>query len=188
MSAFEKRFVNSSSHSRQVAEQAVRRLRHIPIQAGQRYLDVGCGNGLATLHVAGVFRLQATGVDLDAAQIELAQAAAGDSTDLSFMTASATELPFDTGCFDIVFSNKAMHHVPDWRRAIEEIKRVVARGGHVVFADLNTPPALAPLLRRTIGHRAGVFTRRDLDGCFADLNNVHRKTYGVYYEAVFVKS
>jgi ubiquinone/menaquinone biosynthesis C-methylase UbiE len=187
MGTFEKRFVNATAHSRQVAEQTVGRLRHVPLHAGGRYLDVGCGNGLATLHVADTLGLRAVGVDLDPAQIELARRAACSRTDVSFVTASATQLPFATAAFDIVSTNKTMHHVPEWWLALDEIKRVAAPGGYVVFADLNVPLALAPLLRPAVGHVAGVFTRRDLDRCFSGLCDVHRSARWLHYEAVFAK-
>ena len=124
---------------------------------------------------------------MDPAQIELARRAACNRTDVSFVTASATQLPFDTARFDIVATNKTMHHVPDWWLALDEIKRVVAPGGYVVFADLNVPSALAPLLRLTAGHVAGVFTRHDLDRSFSGLRGVHRNAGWLHYEAVFAK-
>jgi ubiquinone/menaquinone biosynthesis C-methylase UbiE len=187
MGTLEKRFVNAAAHSRHVAEQAVRRLRYVPVHAGSSYLDVGCGNGEATLHVADTLGLRAVGVDLDPAQIELARRAACDRRDVSFVTASATQLPFATARFDIVSTNKTMHHVPDWWLALDEITRVVAPGGYVVFADLNVPSALAPLFRLTVGHVAGVFTRRDLERCFSGLLGVHRNADWFHYEAVFAK-
>lgn len=188
MAAFEKRFVNLAAHSRHVAEVTVKRLSRVPIQAGWNYLDVGCGNGLATLHVAATLGLRGVGVDVDPAQIELAKRAAGNRTDVSFVIGSATELPFPTAGFDIVSTNKTMHHVPEWWLALEEITRVVASGGYLVFADLNAPLALAPLLRPALGHIAGVFTRHDLDCCFSGLRAVHRRRRWLHYEAVFVKS
>lgn len=187
MGSFEKRFVNALSHSRRVAAHALRRLKHVPLQRGWTYLDVGCGNGLATLDVAGALELRAVGVDVDPEQIELARRAAGDRADVSFVTASATTLPFDAGQFDIVFTNKALHHVPDWKLALNEVQRVVSPGGYVVFADLSAPALLAPLLRPLVGHTAGVFTWRDLDRAFAELRKVHRNASWLHYEAVFVK-
>jgi ubiquinone/menaquinone biosynthesis C-methylase UbiE len=105
MRPFEKRFVNAMAHSQQVAEQIVRRLRHVPLRAGGTGLDVGCGNGLATLHVADTLGLHVVGVDVDPAQFELARRAAGNRPGVSFVTASATELPFETARFDIVSTN-----------------------------------------------------------------------------------
>ncbi len=148
---------------------------------------MGCGNGQATLHVADALGLRATGVDLDPAQIELARRATGERTGVSFVVASATQLPFDTARFDIVATNKTMHHVPEWWLALDEIARVVAPGGYVVFADLTAPFALAPLLRPALGRVAGVFTRRDLDRCFSGLRGIHRNARWLHYEAVFAK-
>jgi ubiquinone/menaquinone biosynthesis C-methylase UbiE len=187
MRPLEKRFVNAAAHSRHVAEQTIRRLQHVPLQAGWRYLDVGCGNGLATLHVANTLGLRAVGVDVDQAQIELARRAAGSRRDVSFVTASATQLPFANASFDIVSTNKTMHHVPEWWLALDGIKRVVAPGRYVVFADLNVPAALALLLRPTVGHAFSVFTRRDLDRCFSGLRDVHRNAGWLHYQAVFAK-
>ena len=44
------------------------------------------------------------------------------------MTASATELPFDSGQFDIVFTNKALHHVPEWQQAIDHLDQSQTEG------------------------------------------------------------
>jgi len=187
MGTLEKRFVNATAHSRHVAEQTIERLRHVPLHAGWRYLDVGCGNGLATLHVADTLSLRAVGVDVDPAQVALARRAAGSRSDVSFLTASATQLPFPTASFDIVSTNKTMHHVPEWWVALDEIQRVVAPGRYVVFADLNVPAAFAPLLRPTLGLVSGVFTRRDLDRCFSGLRDVHRNAGWLHYQAVLAK-
>lgn len=187
MGALEKRFVNAPAHSRQVAEHAVARLRHVPLQAGWRYLDVGCGNGAAALHVADMLGVRVVGVDVDPAQIELARCLAGSRTDVSFVTASATHLPFAAASFDIVFTTKTMHHVPDWWRAMDEITRVAAHGGYIVFADLHMPSVLVPLLRLAVGDRAGVFSRRDLDRRLSGLRGVHRNARWFHYEAVLLK-
>ena len=63
MTSIEKRFVNDIGHSRRVAEDAVRRLRHVPVERGWSYLDVGCGNGAAALHVADTFGMRVVGVE-----------------------------------------------------------------------------------------------------------------------------
>jgi SAM-dependent methyltransferase len=42
-------------------------------------------------------------------------------------------MPLLLGRFDIVFTNKTMHHVPDWWLALDEIKRVAAPPGFPSF-------------------------------------------------------
>jgi ubiquinone/menaquinone biosynthesis C-methylase UbiE len=186
MSRIEKRFVNDIGHSRRVAEEAVRRLRHIPVQPSWSYLDVGCGNGAAALLVADTFGLHVLGVDVDPQQIAMARSAAGDRTDVLFMTADATCLPFDGGQFDIIATNKTTHHIPRWSSAIAEMGRVLKPQGYLVYADLKAPSWLGWVLKPVAGH-AGVFTGADLDRCFASWHQVHRETGWLHYQAILQK-
>ena len=186
MTRIEKRFVNEIGHSRKVAEEAVRRLRHVPVHRGWSYLDVGCGNGAAALLVADTFGVRVVGVDVDPQQIALARIAAGDRPDVLFMTADATCLPFEDGRFDIAATNKATHHVPRWSSALDEMRRVLKPNGYLVYADLKAPSWLAWVLKPLAGH-AGVFTGADLDRCFASLHRVHRHTGWLHYEAILQK-
>jgi ubiquinone/menaquinone biosynthesis C-methylase UbiE len=186
MTRIEKRFVNEIGHSGRVAEEAVRRLRHVSVQRSWSYLDVGCGNGAAGLLVADTFGVRVVGVDVDPQQIALASAAARDRTDVFFMTADATGLPFEDGRFDIVATSKTTHHVPKWSPALAEMRRVLKPRGYLVYADLKAPSWLARVLKPLAGH-VGVFTGADLDRCFASLQPVHRHTGWLHYEAILQK-
>lgn len=186
MTRIEKRLVNDIGHSRNVAERAVRRLSHVPVDRDWSYLDVGCGNGAAALLVADTFGVRVVGVDVDHQQIALARTAAGNRTDVLFMTADASCLPFADRHFDIVATSKAMHHVPQWSAAIAEMRRVLKPQGYLLYADLKAPSWLAWVLKPVAGP-AGVFTAADLDRCFASLQSVQRRTGWLHYEAIFQK-
>ena len=186
MTGIEKRFVNEIGHSRRVADEAVRRLRHVPVHRDWSYLDVGCGNGAAALLVADTFGMRVVGVDVDAQQIELARTAAGDRDDVLFVTADATCLPFEDRRFDIAATSKATHHVPRWSSALAEMQRVLKPHGYLVYADLKAPSWLAWALKPLAGY-AGVFTEADLDRCFASLQRVHRHAGWLHYEAILQK-
>lgn len=186
MAGIEKYFVNGTGHSRSVAEQAVRRLHRVPLDRGWSYLDIGCGNGAAALRVADTFGVRAVGVDVDPQQIALARAAAGGRSDVLFMTADATCLPFEDARFEIVATNKTTHHVPRWSAALAEMRRVLKPHGFLVYADLKMPTWLAWTLTPLAG-RAGVFTGADLDRSFASLRPIHRRTGWLHYEATWQK-
>jgi ubiquinone/menaquinone biosynthesis C-methylase UbiE len=139
MNRLEKLFVNSDRHSKRVATQAVQRIRRIDHKAGQRLLDVGCGNGAASLHLAQTFAVDVTGVDIDPEQIQFAAQAAHGVPGARFLVADATRLPFPDDRFDIVYTNKTTHHVADWPIALAEIARVLKPGGRLVYSDFAAP-------------------------------------------------
>lgn len=163
MGKFEMLFVNSATHSESVAEAAVRRLRSLPIGADQTYLDVGCGNGAATLRVADAYGLSVTGVDVDPQQIEAARRSADGKINVRLMLADATCLPFGEAEFDVVATNKTTHHVPEWKKAIAEMIRVLKPGGYLVYSDLVIPGRIASVLKVLGVSRYGLPTRRGIE-------------------------
>ena len=54
--------------------------------------------------------------------------------------ADATALPFTEGSFDVVVSHLMLHHVIQWRQALEEVSRVLRPGGRFVGYDLVATP------------------------------------------------
>ena len=186
MVELEKRFVNASAHSRRVAEIAERRLRRVPFRAGQKYLDVGCGNGAAALQVAAACGVDVTGIDVDPEQFRLAWEAAGSQDQVRFLVGDATRLPFDAGEFDIVATNKTTHHISDWKAALAEMVRVLRPGGYFLYGDLVVPKWLALIGRSVAPRSAGFVTREELDR-FARAHNmaiVHTAARAAQYEVV----
>ena len=58
---------------------------------------------------------------------------------VTFRKASASELPFDSGSFDLAISNMVFHEVSsvsDKKELIREALRVIRKGGKFVFQDL----------------------------------------------------
>ena len=54
--------------------------------------------------------------------------------------ADITDLPFESNSFDIIFCNHVLEHIPDDTKAMEELYRVMKKGGMGVFQipqDLN---------------------------------------------------
>ena len=139
MRRFEKRFVNSPRHSDRVARQAETRVGGLDPRPGGRLLDVGCGNGAAAIHLTRAFVLDVVGVDVDPDQIAAAQAAAAGLDGARFLAANAAQLPFADGEFDLVYTNKTTHHIPDWPQALAQMARVLKPGGHLVYSDFVAP-------------------------------------------------
>ncbi len=189
MGSLEKRLVNRKGHSRHVADRAERLLQHTDAEAGQAYLDVGCGNGAAPIRVAGRHGLWVTGADVDPDQIRLAEEASQHLADARFVTANATDLPFEDEAFDIVSTAKATHHIPNWEKALAEMVRVLKPGGYLIYVDLVAPGWVARIGETLAGNRAGFPTARGLASIVEQqgLTVVYESKTGLMVEKVWRK-
>ena len=189
MGKFEKLFVNSPSHSQRVSGHAEKLLKLINFKAGQKYLDVGCGNGAAPIHLARKYHLDVTGIDVDLDQIRLAEEQSQGLDNVRFLTINGAQLPFEDGQFDIVLTNKVTHHIPDWEAAVAEMIRVLKPNGYLIYADLIYSHWLATVGQALAGNRAGFPTSSALTSIFEQerLAKIHRSKSPVHYEAVLQK-
>lgn len=110
-----------------------------PIREGEVVLDVGCGAGVDSLVAAAMVgsRGKVVGIDLTLEMLGRAKSNLGATTfkNVSYGQASAEELPFRDGIFHVAISNGAMNLVPDKRKALREIFRVLMSGGRLMMAD-----------------------------------------------------
>jgi ubiquinone/menaquinone biosynthesis C-methylase UbiE len=96
---------------------------------GRRVLEVGVGLGTDFVRfVRG--GAQATGIDLTEAAAALVRTRLElEGLDADVRAADAEELPFPDGSFDLVYSWGVLHHTPNTRKALDEVRRVLAPGG-----------------------------------------------------------
>jgi ubiquinone/menaquinone biosynthesis C-methylase UbiE len=108
-----------------------------------RVLDVGCGTGTQLVWLARAHPdAELVGIDGDAKVLAIAReklARAGVRVQLD--EGLATALPYPDARFDRVVSSLVLHHLPDAdkRRALSEIRRVLAPGGSFLLADFGPP-------------------------------------------------
>ncbi|HWI64589.1 MAG TPA: class I SAM-dependent methyltransferase [Symbiobacteriaceae bacterium] len=93
------------------------------IRPGHQVLDVGCGDGLYTLHVSALAQ-HVTGLDFSPEMIALArrnqQSAAIPNVDFVCATTSGTQLPFPDQSFDLIYSRRGPgSHLADARRLLK---------------------------------------------------------------------
>lgn len=58
---------------------------------------------------------------------------------IALQQADAKRLPFASACFDVVFSNTILHHLPEPVVMLHEAKRVLRKGGCLLIRDLYRP-------------------------------------------------
>jgi ubiquinone/menaquinone biosynthesis C-methylase UbiE len=120
------------------------------VRAGERVLDVACGNGNATLAAARRFA-RVTGIDFVPTLLDRARArAAAEGLPVELREADAEALPFPDGAFDLVVSTFGVMFAPDQERAASELLRVCRHGGRIGLASW-TPDGFIGEMLRTVG-------------------------------------
>jgi trans-aconitate methyltransferase len=121
-------------HSRGQEAWARELLTQINLRPDDVVLDVGCGDGRITVAIASSLADgRAVGVDVSGEMIShaTAQHCHAPVNNLRFAQADAAALPFDSE-FSVVFSNAALHWVPDQRAALLGIARALRPGGRFI--------------------------------------------------------
>lgn len=105
-----------------------------------RVLDLACGTG--THSVAFSDRgFEVTALDFDLGLLRagrtLVRESAPEAGDPAWTCGDACAIPYRDASFDLVFSNSLLEHVPDWRRVLAEVSRVLEPGGVFVMYTTN---------------------------------------------------
>jgi sarcosine/dimethylglycine N-methyltransferase len=109
------------------------------ITAETSVLDVGSGVGGPARFLAATHGCRVTGVDLSEPFVDAARyltERTGQSGLVSFQNASALELPFDDGRFDVVLLQHVAMNISDRPRLYREIRRVLKSGGRFATFDV----------------------------------------------------
>jgi 2-polyprenyl-3-methyl-5-hydroxy-6-metoxy-1,4-benzoquinol methylase len=103
--------------------------------AEKRVLDVGCGTGYGTSHLAESAK-SAVGIDLSRQAIRYARTHYSKAN-LEFRRMSAESLALADHSFDFVLSTENFEHLRDHRANLREISRVLTDDGMVLLATPN---------------------------------------------------
>lgn len=123
-------FGGVSAFGRRRAVDSVNRL------PGERVLEVGVGTGLALPRYRSEKRI--TGIDLSSAMLQRARqrvAAGGMPNVEALLEMDAEETSFADDSFDIAVAMFVASVVPNPRRLLAELKRVVKPGGQILFVN-----------------------------------------------------
>jgi demethylmenaquinone methyltransferase / 2-methoxy-6-polyprenyl-1,4-benzoquinol methylase len=136
-------------------------------RSGMVALDLATGTGdiAFLLHDRAA---RTIGLDVTLRMIELARTKRSAAAAPQFIVGDMTALPFPAGSVDTVTTGYGLRNVPDLTAAIDEIYRVLRRGGQVLSLDFNRPSR--PLVRSVyllylslVGGMLGWVLHRDPD-------------------------
>jgi SAM-dependent methyltransferase len=181
-----------------------RHRRELLVQASGRVLEIGFGTGL-NLPCYPEHVRQLTTVDPNPGMSRLAQKRIKDTgIVVEQRLLHSEQLPFDEGSFDCVVSTFTLCSITDVNRALDEVYRVLKRGGRLLFLEhgLSPEPRVQKWQRRLNwleAHLAdGCQLDRDMHALLArqpwsvEIANCYLegapKTHGYLYRGVAVKA
>ncbi len=97
-------------------------------------LDACCGGGRGLAHAVKIGRI-VFGVDISETIYQIQEMLSGAlSRNLFLVRCDITSLPFSDNFFDIVYSQRALHHIFPMQKGIKEVARVLRAGGRLSFS------------------------------------------------------
>jgi SAM-dependent methyltransferase len=113
-------------------------LERAAVGAGTRYLDAGCGSGMAAA-MAADRGAQVTGIDASDSLLEIARERVAKGT---FQTGDLEDLPFEDNSFDVVVGFNSFQYAGNPGAALAEARRVTVASGTVVIMTWGEPEGM----------------------------------------------
>ena len=113
--------------------------RAMSLEPGATVVEIGCGRGAGAKLILKEFQPSLLHIlDLDMKMMINAKKYlfSTPKEQVKLYVGDSINLPFKTDAVDAVFGFGFLHHVPDWRRALSEIARVLKGGGIYYMEEL----------------------------------------------------
>lgn len=117
------------------------------IKMGMHVLDLGCGSGAFTPFIARtvgekgkVYALDIQTDMLKQLENKLSRPENRDIKNIKLIEGNAYELPFDNNSLDLVNMVTVLQEIPDRKKALQEVKRVLKPGGILAVTELFPDP------------------------------------------------
>jgi ubiquinone/menaquinone biosynthesis C-methylase UbiE len=121
---------------------------------GGRALEIGCGRGVGTELILDVFKAdRVDAFDLDPRMAALARKRLQPrGSRARVWVGDATAIPVGADIYDAVFDFGIVHHIPQWRKALQEVGRVLKPGGRFYAEELLASLINHPIMKKLLDH------------------------------------
>ena len=125
--------------SPEVAAQRRILLGAVAAEFGEKSLDIGCGPGFVTEELARAVGSAGIVEAIDNSESSLAAAKqrCARFQNVHFQQAEAEQLPYPDSFFDLAISTQVYEFVPDVKKALSELHRVLRPGGRAAIIDTD---------------------------------------------------
>ena len=111
-----------------------------PVNASSILLEPGIGNGRIAIPFAQL-GYRVVGVDISDEMLSVLQKRLQQNTaklPITFQRADITQLPFSNSAFDLAIVVHVFYFIRDWKKAVNEILRVIRKNGSVILMHTGT--------------------------------------------------
>ena len=149
-------------------------LKHLPLHAESRVLDLGCGEGR---HALAAYWLSpaatVVAVDLNTHDLRQGYLKRHEWLDINprhachFIAADGLNLPFANNSFDAVICSEVLEHIDQYQSMLREIERLIKPGGHLAVSVPRAWPEkicwmLSAAYHEVEGGHVRIFKAREL--------------------------
>lgn len=125
---------------RKTAARLIQRYENIigkRVQPVDRFLDIGCGNGLILLNLSSLgFICKSYGVDISLGMLKECKNNANNlGNDVFLAQGDVEHLPFKNNSFDLIIGHGILHHLPDIKMSFSEVYRLLKPKGICIFTE-----------------------------------------------------
>jgi SAM-dependent methyltransferase len=99
-----------------------------------RVLDIGCGDGELSVELAKATRATVVCADISSLAVEACRQRGLEAHQVEL---GSVPLPFPDATFDLVHMEEVIEHVVRPDRAMDEVRRVLEPGGHLILSTPN---------------------------------------------------
>jgi len=101
------------------------------IKTGSRVLELGCGTGSMWKNHLHLLENGSTAVlsDFSEGMLNEAKENLGEQPNLEYQIINIQDIPYDDESFDVVIANMMLYHVPDLKKGLSEVARVLKNDG-----------------------------------------------------------
>nr|WP_300304206.1 methyltransferase domain-containing protein [uncultured Anaerostipes sp.] len=106
-------------------------IEELNLKGGETILDLGCGDGVLTARLAGMVpEGRVTGIDASQGMIRTARQ--NEKENLEFLCMDISQMEFHES-YDIIFSNAALHWIPDHKNLLKRSWKALKPGGMLLW-------------------------------------------------------
>lgn len=108
----------------------------LPYSKGKRVLELACGAGIG-LGMLATVAVDVVGGDFDLENVKSAQEVAQKYSNVTAQFMDAQEITYPDSSFDVVLLYEAIYYIPDLKKMLVEVNRVLAPGATFIIVSAN---------------------------------------------------